>query len=78
MTSEKSNKNEATGGGTWNSSKDMLIREIRSTNEAIKNFTDPVPFKEGQLEAMDETELSTELAMISSKLNKLVEAWDVK
>jgi len=63
---------------TWNSSKEMLIREIHSTNDAIKNFTDPVPFENGQLESMDEKELAKELKTISAKLHQLVNDWDVK
>lgn len=78
MTNKNSDKTTVTDGDTWNSSKEMLIREIRSTNEAIQNFADPVLFEKGQLEAMDETELSKELKTISVKLNQLVNEWDVK
>ena len=62
----------------WNVTKDKLIREIKSTYDAIMNFRDHETKSVEELETLSIDELSGELHVQTELLNKLVSDWDIK
>lgn len=62
----------------WNVSRDKLIREIKSTYEAIQKFKDCVMLPDQSLEALSVEDLSRELQTQTDTLEKLVKVWDIR
>jgi hypothetical protein len=62
----------------WNVSRDKLIREIKSTYEAIRKFRDCEMISDQNLEALSLEELARELQTQTDLLEKLVEVWDIR
>ena len=65
-------------GHAWNVSKDRLIREIKSTYEAILKFQDFTPKSNDDLNALSVEQLYDELQNQTALLDKLVANWDIK
>lgn len=65
-------------GHAWNVSKDRLIREIKSTYEAILKFQDFTPKSNDDLNALGVEQLYDELQSQTALLDKLVANWDIK
>ncbi len=65
-------------GHAWNVSKDRLIREIKSTYEAIMKFQDFKPKSSDDLSALNTEQLYEELQNQTSVLDKLIIDWDIR
>ena len=65
-------------GHAWSVSKDRLIREIKSTYEAILKFQDFTPKSNEDLNALSVEQLYDELQNQTALLDKLVANWDIK
>jgi len=65
-------------GHAWNVTKDKLIREIKSTYEAIHKFKDHIIKSESELGSLSMEQLYDELQTQTSLLDKLVGEWDVR
>ncbi len=65
-------------GHAWNVSKERLIREIKSTYEAILKFQDFTPKSNDDLNSLGIEQLYEELQNQTALLDKLVTNWDIK
>ncbi|MBU3917759.1 hypothetical protein KKA14_19700 [bacterium] len=68
---------ENTNSGSWQVTKEKLVREVNGTYEAIRNFTKHDEKSNEELEAMNMDDLSAYLITQTELLNKLVSEWNV-
>ncbi len=63
---------------SWKVTKEQVIKEIVSTNDAIGNFSSDGIKTPEELESMAVEDLHEELRVRTDKMYKLVKDWDVK
>ncbi len=63
--------------GSWQVTKEKLVREVNGTYEAIRNFTKHEEKSSEELEAMSMDDLSAYLVVQTELLNKLVSEWNM-
>lgn len=69
---------EDVNGHEWNVTKDKLIREIQSTNEAISKFKKQEFKTIEELNQLSMEDLSNELKSQTELLDQLVANWDIQ
>ncbi len=63
--------------GSWQITKEKLVREVNGTYEAIRNFAKHEEKSNEELNAMSMDDLSAYLITQTELLNKLVSEWNM-